>query len=277
MNVVAEGDLRKMKVEHSNPVNYFLSLNESTPVKLNDLLGKRLVLEFTGSIFCVQCGRPTKKSFQQGHCFPCMRRINECGNCILFPERCQVEHSGCPADDWAHSQCHAAHVVYIANSSNLKVGITRESNPSVRWIDQGATQAISVVSTANRYQSGLVEVAFKNILKDKSNWRQLLKQDAEQVDLLSEAKHAIEEAREYLDPIFAKYPGQVSWLPLEGVTEISYPVAKYPEKICSHSLDKCSSIEGVLEGIKGQYWILDTGVINIRKFSGYNIRLKVSE
>jgi hypothetical protein len=30
-------------------------------------------------------------------------------------------------------------------------------------------------------------------------------------------------------------------------------------------------VEGELQGIKGQYLILDTGVINIRKYTGYNI------
>jgi hypothetical protein len=33
------------------------------------------------------------------------------------------------------------------------------------------------------------------------------------------------------------------------------------------------NIEGTLMGIKGQYLIFDTGVINIRKYAGYHLAL----
>ena len=56
---------------------------------------------------------------------------------------------------------------------------------------------------------------------------------------------------------------------------LSYPVDVWPEKIKTHNLDKIPEVEGVLEGIKGQYLILDTGVINIRKFTGYEVRFRV--
>ena len=136
-------------------------------------------------------------------------------------------------------------------------------------------QAVSVMTTSNRYQSGLVEVALKNVLKDKSNWRTLLKQDAEKVNLQAEAERFVQLGREFFEPILAQYPQQISLLSSYDVQEINYPILKYPEKICSLSLDKTSVVEGVLQGIKGQYWILDTGVINIRKFSGYNVIFKV--
>ena len=59
----------------------------------------------------------------------------------------------------------------------------------------------------------------------------------------------------------------------EAVVDIKFPVSEYPEKIKSLNLDKQPEIEGRLMGIKGQYLILDTGVLNIRKFSGYNIQV----
>ena len=63
-------------------------------------------------------------------------------------------------------------------------------------------------------------------------------------------------------------------IPAAKVTAIHYPVTAYPEKVTSINLDKQGVAEGVLNGIKGQYLLLDTGVINLRKYSGYHIRLE---
>ena len=61
----------------------------------------------------------------------------------------------------------------------------------------------------------------------------------------------------------------------EGITEIAYPVKEYPTKITSLGFDKNPKIEGTLLGIKGQYLIFDTGVINMRKHQGYKIQISV--
>ncbi|MDD5275390.1 MAG: DUF2797 domain-containing protein [Methylovulum sp.] len=60
-------------------------------------------------------------------------------------------------------------------------------------------------------------------------------------------------------------------LPDEPVIDIQFPVDVYPAKIKSRCLIKTPDISGVLQGIKGQYLIMDTGVINIRKYSGYEV------
>jgi hypothetical protein len=277
MKTVAQGSLRKMCGKLATSVEYGFCVADQARINLNDYLNQSICLEYLGGIHCVQCGRKTSKSFQQGHCFPCMRKINECGNCRLFPERCRVEEGCCPTDDWAHTQCHADHTVYLANSSNLKVGITREDNPCARWIDQGAMQALPILTTSNRYQSGLVEVALKQFVGDKTNWRTMLKQDSVLVDILAEGRRILSEAEESLQPIFARYPNEVKYIETPQPIQINYPVIQYPEKVSSLSLDKTARVEGTLHGIKGQYLILDTGVINIRKFSGYNVKLSVCE
>ena len=165
--VCYRGQVRKMKGVLKENVNYFMRLTDNQEIDMLPLINHDVEIRFLGSIFCVQCGRKTKKSFQQGHCFPCMRKINECGNCQLFPERCLVEEGGCPSDDWAHRQCDISHVVYLSNTSNLKVGVTGESNPIVRWIDQGAMQAVKMFETKNRYQAGLLEAVIKKKIADK--------------------------------------------------------------------------------------------------------------
>jgi hypothetical protein len=60
-------------------------------------------------------------------------------------------------------------------------------------------------------------------------------------------------------------------LPDESVVNIQFPVNHYPNKLKSFNLDKHPEASGILQGIKGQYLLLDTGVINIRKFTGYEL------
>ena len=48
------------------------------------------------------------------------------------------------------------------------------------------------------------------------------------------------------------------------------------QKIVSLDLEK-APITGILKAIKGQYLILDTGVINIRKFTGYKVNVSLMD
>lgn len=265
------GLLRKMAVELTEPVSYWMRIGDDK-ILLNDYLDRSITLEYLGKIHCIQCGRATKKSFQQGYCFPCMRRINECDNCMLHPERCHVETGTCPKDDWAHQQCYQEHIVYLANSSGLKVGITRHNHVPSRWIDQGARFALPIFKVRNRRQAGLVEVAFKKYANDKTNWRAMLKNDVPDIDLLAERARLLSEAQQDLESVVHQYePGIIELLGDLTPVCIHYPVLAYPEKVSSLSLDKTPVIKGVLKGIKGQYLIFEHGVLNLRKFGGYEV------
>ncbi len=263
------GMLRKMHSELADPINYWLRLGEED-IHLNALLGKRIHLQFIGEIHCIQCGRKTNKSFQQGHCYPCMRRINECDNCMLHPERCHVEEGSCPQDDWAHAQCYQQHYIYLANTSDLKIGITRHTHIPTRWIDQGAISALPIIRVQNRRQAGLVEVAFKQFVYDKTNWRTMLKNNVTEIDLNIERVRLFKEVRQVLTEITARYDDNIiEILDHSECVSLNYPVLEYPTKISSLSFDKTPEISGVLKGIKGQYLLFDNGVLNIRKFGGY--------
>ena len=276
MNVAVRHILRKMRVELTDPVTYWLRLGDQE-IQLNDYLGQSLRLEFTGHIFCVQCGRSTKKSFQQGHCFPCMRRINECDNCVLHPERCHVEEGTCPQDDWAHTQCYQRHVVYLANSTGLKVGITRHNHIPSRWIDQGAGCALPIFNVKNRRQVGRVEVAFKKYVNDKTNWRAMLKNEVTAIDLSAERERLMTAVTTELAIVVDDYAdGVIEYLPTAQSVTINYPVVHYPSKITALNFEKTPVISGQLHGIKGQYLIFDCGVLNIRKFSGYEVNAQFS-
>ena len=244
---------------------------------MNDLIGKNISLQYSGEINCIACGRKTNKSYGQGHCYPCFRDLASCDMCIMKPETCHYDAGTCREPEWGEQHCMQAHYVYLANSSGVKVGITRGTQIPTRWIDQGAGQALPIFNVATRLQSGLLEVELKNHVSDRTDWRKMLKGDPEPIDLAEVRDRLVAESSAVIEELKQRFGNDaIEFLPDAEQVEIQYPVENYPEKIKSFNFDKQEKIEGVLLGIKGQYLILDTGVLNIRKFSGYNIALSVS-
>jgi hypothetical protein len=279
-----QGFLRKMSVtvpeggcDADNPVEYALRLgDESYP--LNSHIGATITITHTGNIECLHCGRATKKSFSQGYCYPCFKKLAQCDLCIMSPERCHYDKGTCRDDEFAVSHCMQPHIVYLANSSGIKVGITRLENIPSRWVDQGAIQAMPVLSVQTRQQSGFAEVAFKNFVSDKTRWQAMLKSDDHHIDMLSERDRLMAEVKPELDKVIHQF-GIQAIQPIDNaeVLELTYPVMRYPEKVSSFNLDKSPVISGTLMGIKGQYLILDSGVINLRRFTSYEISVDLGE
>ncbi len=266
------GQLRKMHTRLESPVAYQLPLGE-TLVDLNEHLGQPIRLTFTGEINCLHCGRKTRKSFNQGFCYPCFTRLPQCDSCIVKPEKCHFHEGTCRDPAWGERHCFQSHVVYLANSSGIKVGITRGEQVPTRWMDQGAIQALPILEVDNRLHSGLIEQIIAAHVSDKTNWRTMLKGQVEPIDLIAERDRLLELCALQLDALRDQY-GQDSIRALNAeVVDIKYPVLEYPTKIATHNFDKNPEVAGVLQGIKGQYLILDTGVINIRKFAAYHVQL----
>lgn len=273
LRTVASGTLRKMETRLEDPVAYSMVLSEAR-VPLNELLGQSVQLTYTGRIFCVHCGRKTAKSFNQGFCYPCFRKLAQCDSCIIHPEKCHFDQGTCREPDWGERVCMRDHIVYLANSSGLKVGITRSVQVPTRWIDQGATQALAIIRVRSRMQSGYLEVLFKQEVADKTNWRDMLKGTAEPLDLLAEKDRLIELCKSGIDDLSERF-GFLAVSVLNGLepVEIRYPVLEYPEKLNSFNLEKDPVAGGILKGIKGQYLIFDQGVINLRRFAGFEVEL----
>ncbi len=266
------GGLRKMRVEHASPVRYYMRLGDQE-YALNPLIGERVTLGFSGRIHCIACGRETNKSFNQGYCFPCFRSLARCDRCIVSPELCHFHLGTCREPEWGQANCMQPHIVYLANSSGVKVGITRQSQIPTRWIDQGATQAMPLMQVRTRRASGMVELALKSQIMDRTDWRRMLKGPPEPADLAEQSKHlratceqALKAAGE--DPGAA--PGETIGA---DPREFDYPVLEYPSKVRSINVVKQPEIKARLLGIKGQYLIFDCGVINMRKYAGYDALL----
>lgn len=260
---------------NTREVDYSLPIGEQL-LPLNQYIGQQLKISFAGEINCINCGRKTKKSFAQGHCFPCMRSLASCDTCIMRPELCHFHEGTCREPEWGETNCFTDHFVYLSNTSGLKIGITRGTQVPTRWVDQGAVAAMPIYRVSNRRVSGLLEHPASDLVADKTNWRTMLKGEIPELDL----KQRFLELEPQLEEIAAKIRaehGENAILPAdrEALT-FNYPVIEYPTKVASHNLDKAGEASGKLMGIKGQYLIFDTGVLNIRKYTGYNLELSVS-
>jgi len=261
------GTLLKMETKLANPVEYELPLGDEL-IYMNHFIGKYIAFKWLKEIYCVVCGKKTNKSFSQGFCYPCFLNAPETSECIFRPELCQAQDGIARDMEWAKNHCLQEHYVYLAISSGVKVGVTRSEQIPTRWIDQGAWQAIKLAKTPNRYTAGLIEVALKAHISDRTNWQRMLKnQLIEGVDLTATKKEMI-----------AHLPSELqNYISEENdITEINYPVNEYPEKVKSLSFDKLEEITGRLWGVKGQYLIFDDGtVLNMRKHTGYMVELEV--
>ena len=273
--VLATGAVRKMETRLQSPVSYHLPLGDER-VDMNALLGSVVQLSHDGAINCMHCGRKTSKSFNQGYCYPCFTKLAQCDSCIVSPEKCHYDQGTCREPEWAGRHCMIDHVVYLANSSNVKVGITRRNQVQTRWMDQGALQALPIFHVASRHQSGLVEMVFKQHISDKTDWRAMLRGNVEPADLPAERDRLMA----LCEPEIADLQGRFGVQAIQPVTDaepvdIRYPVQQHPQTVTSHNLDKEPNLRGTLLGIKGQYLIFDTAVINMRKYGGYNLSLSL--
>ena len=270
-----QGLLKKMHTRLDSPVRYDLPLGDQS-IALNPLIGKPIKLTYTGHIFCVHCNRAIKKSFNQGYCYPCFISLAQCDMCIMRPETCHYEAGTCREPAWGETFCFQPHIVYLANSSGIKVGITRKTQIPTRWIDQGAVQALPIFRVQSRYAAGLIEVVCAKHVSDKTSWQQMLKNHGDPIDLAAKRNELVSNCKAELAEITQRFGQQaIEFLPEEPIVDIHFPVDSYPVKIKSFNFDKNPEVSGVLHGIKGQYLLLDTGVINIRKYTGYEVEFSM--
>ena len=269
MSLLWQGTLKKMPVQHSQPVGYRLrdAFDSGLELELNPLLGRRLRLKAEGGLRCVCCGKSTPKFFGEGACWNCFRSLPQNDICIVRPELCHFHKPDDPCRDpaWGERHCFQPHFLYVAISSALKVGITRQVNVPHRWIDQGASRAVPVALVEDRFSVGRLEKALSAHLNDRTNWQRMLKNEVPDLDILSEVSRVIEMIpAEFVDLV----------LPERAVHEFEYPSLGWPTKVRSHNLGKSPVLEGTLMAIKGQYLLFDAGVINIRSHSGHGVILE---
>lgn len=261
-----EGVLQKMQTEIGSPIQYYMVFKNDF-LNVNQVLDKKIKIDFI-KYQCLNCGND-RPIYRQGFCKNCFFEIPSAGDWIMRPEL-STAHLDKEDRDLVYEKKVQLqpHIVYLANSSNVKVGVTRKTQVPTRWIDQGAHEAIEIVEVPNRYLAGITEVALKDHIGDKTNWRKMLTNAVEDENLIewrNKLKRYIpQEAQEY-------------FIQDNSETHIEFPVLQYPKKVKSLNLSKTPSFEGVLKGIKGQYLIFeDQTVFNIRSNEGTYVGLSIS-
>ena len=256
--MVYKGVLTKMQTEFQDPIQYYLVFKNDF-IHVNQLIGKNIAMTFVGEQ-CLSCGL-NREIYRQGFCKSCFFDMPNAGNWIMRPELSTAHLDKEDRDlEYEKKVQLQPHIVYLANSSNVKVGVTRKTQVPTRWIDQGAHEAIEIVEVPNRYLAGITEVALKDFVADKTNWRKMLKNDIEDENLIEWRdklkSHIPEEAKDY----FIEHNEE---------THLHFPVNQYPEKPKSLNIKKDGTYSGKLVGVKGQYFIFeDNTVFNIRANEG---------
>jgi hypothetical protein len=254
--------LKKMSTTLSEPIEYCAEWAPDNSV--NKLIGKKFQIQFTGNLFCQVCTKKTKKFFGEGFCYSCFISSSQASPCILRPELCKA-HLGEGRDSiWEENHHNQPHIVYLAQSDCVKVGVTRSTQVPTRWIDQGARSAIFFAETANRFEAGVLEVTLKSFFSDKTNYKKMLQNEIdESIDLVEEKWNMADN----LPQDFQSYISENDF-----VTDLIYPVTQYPSTPKLINLEKINLFEGVVTGIKGQYLLFENDfALNIRRHTGFEV------
>lgn len=259
--------LSKMPAYVNGKVHYLLKTDNDF-VKINDHIGKELGIEFINEKYCASCGNQFENLYRMGFCKNCFFTSPEAGESIIRPELSRA-HLGEEDRDLAFEKGYQLqpHVVYLANSGGLKVGVTRGQQVPTRWIDQGASQAIVLAKTSNRYEAGMIEVDMKNHVADKTAWQRMLKNEDADIDLVAEKKRLA-------DLLSEEYRHFIS--DEDELYNLDFPVEHYPTKVKAINLDKNKEVKAKLQGVRGQYLIFEGGgVLNLRGHTGYRVKISL--
>ncbi|MBO6516275.1 MAG: DUF2797 domain-containing protein [Bacteroidia bacterium] len=242
-------------------------LDPKEVIPLNEAVGKDFRMSFEHQIHCVVTGKKIKKAYGEGMSYDAFISAPEASPSIIRPELSRI-HEGIALRDfeWEMKNHMTPHTVYLAQTAGVKVGVTRNTQVPTRWIDQGAVKAIRLAETPYRQAAGLIEVALKDYISDKTSWQKMLKGE-----LIEQDMHALkEEMKQYVPTNLAQYISSN-----DELVELTYPVLANPPKVKSIKLDKVPFIEKKLMGIKGQYLMFDDGsVLNVRSHSGYRVQVE---
>lgn len=267
--MIIKGIIQKLKADPIDPIQYHLPLGK-TDIHLNPWIGKNITLNFVGIIHCLGCHRHTTKSYQQGYCYVCARTLARCDICIVRPEKCHFHLGTCREPSWGITHCMIPHVLYVANTSGIKIGITRATQIPQRWIDQGAVQALPVLRLRTRHQAGFIEEKLKQHFNDKTDWRKMLRQLPPSLDLEASRVQVHALMQTILEDPEINHEIEVEFLNSE-IETFNYPILKYPITTKAFNFEKTPVVSGKLLGIKGQYLLFEEGVMNVRNFGGFEV------
>ncbi len=262
------GNLYKMQAHINNDLVHYTLKIGCEKIDMNETINKQIFINYLHEINCINCGAKTKTSYFQGYCYNCYNKLPQTDKSIINPEL-DMSHLGISRNmEWAKKNSLTTHYVYLADTGEMKVGVTKKSHIPARWIDQGADQAIIIAETPNRHIAGVIEVYLKKFFTDKTKWKKMLCKKNSKRNILEKRNEAFDKLHPELKQYFKIDT---------DVIKLNYPINKYPDLILQNiHLEKVKQYKGVLTGIKGQYLIFENGdVLNIRKHGGYKVELEI--
>lgn len=245
----------------SGEARYELAIG-SELLHLNDLLGQGLQFRLCPDPVCGHCDARVTQLMGGGYCRNCFFALARCDTCFVSPARCHFAAGSCREPDWGERVCMQPHLVYLANSSGLKVGLTQQGRQQQRWLSQGATQGLVIALADTRRDAGVLEALIAQSISDRTQWRRLVSQPPVNIQLQSTR----EQLQARLD-----LPQGCRWLADESELQLAYPVAAYAPPVQCLLGEKTPVLEDNLCGIKGQYLLLQNGVFNVAKHAGLTV------
>lgn len=264
--------LKKMSSEPGAPVRYYLD-----GFNMNFFLNRRISVKFEG-FQCLIC-KGYKPIFRQGACKSCFFELPQTADWVMRPELSKAHLNIEDRDIVFERKIQLQpHIVYIVNSSNVKVGVVRKKQLITRCIDMGADEVIQILKVPNRYLAGVAQVAIKKHMSDKTNWRGMLQGNSSKninlhnyYDLCKNIIESNPEINELLGPYFIKKN--------EALTKslfFDYPINQSRiRRVQSLNMSKKKNFNGKLTGIKGQYLVFNNrDVLNVRSNEGLILNIK---
>ncbi len=251
--------------DDGRPAGYALAFADDRRIPLNDRVGAGVRITFTGVVQCRHCGTRSARSFGGGYCYDCFSTLARCDLCVVSPDRCHYDAGTCREPAWGEAFCMQPHRVYLANSSGLKVGITRAGRELGRWLDQGAIQGLVVLEAETRRDAGLAEATIGTLLADRTDWRRMLRADVPELDL--------EGAWSRLKASDLVLPDGVRAADGRTVVRLHYPLVSTTPPEAVRRLDQ-GDVSGNLKGMKGQYLLLGRDAFNVRAHAGFCVDIE---
>ena len=245
-------------------VEYALLLDEQR-ISLSAQVGQSIRLKFLGQSTCGNCHVSVNKLEGGGYCKNCFFSLARCDRCFVSPERCHFAQGTCREPQWGESYCMQPHVVYLANSSGPKVGITRADRNFYRWLSQGAVQGMVIAHAKTRRDAGLLEVAIKSKVSDKTNWRRMVSMQPQNLDLLQLARQ-LQSAIEL--------PEGTQWVSAMIGHDLAYPIQSHAPAQRLIISETNPELLDNLHGIKGQYLLLSQGAFNVAAHGGMTVEVE---
>jgi hypothetical protein len=260
-----KGYIKNIHYINTNPIKYYLELNNNF-LFLNTLMNKKIFIYYIHNR-CIKC-KKKNSIYKNGYCYTCFLNHPKNYIGIIKPERCtshlNIENKNIFFEKQIELQ---NHIVYLSITSQIKIGVTREKTFYHRMIEQGASKAIQIAKTPNRYYAGSIEVHMKKYIPDKTNYKIMLTKNNEEIyDLINYKFYLKNKFSKKLINFFLEHKN--------NIYHFFYPIIKYPITIKNINLYNENLLNKRLIGLKGNYLIFDNGVVlNIKNHIGYYVNI----